>query len=50
MRWVIRHIDGHAEGGKTIVENGSLVHRPCHPKGEAAKQMAPQLRAKFQRA
>lgn len=28
----IHHVTKHADGGKTIVENGALVHRDCHPK------------------
>jgi hypothetical protein len=32
----IHHVVGHAAAGKTIVDNGVLVHRHCHPKGDAA--------------
>ena len=32
----IHHVVNHAAGGKTIVDNGVLVHRHCHPKGKAA--------------
>jgi hypothetical protein len=30
------HIEEHVRGGPTILENGALVHRGCHPKGKAA--------------
>ena len=29
------HVIQHREGGKTVVENGALVHIGCHPKSEA---------------
>ena len=45
----IHHIDGHAEGGQTVLDNGCLVHRQCHPKGAAAQKMAEELRAKIDR-
>lgn len=32
----IHHVDGHVAGGGTTLANGALVHRHCHPKGEAA--------------
>ena len=32
----IHHIKPHSEGGKTVLENGALVHKHCHPKGPAA--------------
>ncbi len=32
----IHHVDGHANGGRTTLANGALVHRHCHPKGEVA--------------
>ena len=28
----IHHVKPHAEGGRTILENGVLVHKNCHPK------------------
>lgn len=31
----IHHVDEHGQGGKTALENGALVHKECHPKGEA---------------
>jgi 5-methylcytosine-specific restriction endonuclease McrA len=30
----IHHVHKHSEGGKTTLENGVLVHKGCHPKGE----------------
>lgn len=41
----IHHVDGHAKGGRTILENGAPVHKHCHPKGltqttEFAKKFA----------
>lgn len=27
------HVESHAQGGATIVDNGALVHKDCHPKG-----------------
>lgn len=32
----IHHVEGHVAGGGTTLANGALVHRHCHPKGEAA--------------
>ena len=32
----VHHVEGHALGGRTIMENGALVHKHCHPKGDAA--------------
>src|SRR6266851_1421946 len=32
------HIEQHSKGGKTLLENGALVHKHCHPKGEVATQ------------
>ena len=29
------HVILHKDGGKTVVENGALVHLSCHPKSEA---------------
>ena len=29
------HVILHKDGGKTVVENGALVHLPCHPKSES---------------
>ncbi len=36
----IHHVDPHIEGGLTTLENGVLVHRHCHPKGQAAVEFA----------
>ena len=32
----IHHIKPHSEGGQTVLENGALVHKRCHPKSVAA--------------
>ena len=34
----IHHVDQHSQGGKTVLENGALVHRHCHPKGAVATE------------
>lgn len=36
----IHHVEPHAHGGRTIIENGALVHRECHPKGAKATEFA----------
>ena len=36
----IHHVEGHAAGGPTTLENGVLVHAHCHPKGSAAVEFA----------
>lgn len=36
----IHHIEEHAQGGRTTLENGALVHRHCHPKGATAREFA----------
>ena len=36
----IHHVEEHAQGGWTVLENGVLVHRACHPKGSAAQEFA----------
>lgn len=36
----IHHVVEHHMGGPTKIENGALVHRSCHPKGNAAKDFA----------
>ncbi len=36
----IHHVHGHAQGGRTSLENGALVHGVCHPKGKAAEDFA----------
>ena len=38
----IHHKEEHQHGGKTILENGVLVHKACHPKGQAAVEFAKQ--------
>lgn len=30
----IHHIQQHSEGGRTVLENGALVHKSCHPKSQ----------------
>ncbi|NQW22875.1 MAG: DUF262 domain-containing protein [SAR202 cluster bacterium] len=42
----IHHVEGHAEGGPTTVDNGVLVHIACHPKGFAATAFSAQFRPK----
>lgn len=32
----IHHVDNHAKGGPTVIDNGALVHKSCHPKGTKA--------------
>jgi hypothetical protein len=39
----IHHIREHRDGGQTVLANGTVVHRHCHPKGSAAKQFAAEL-------
>jgi hypothetical protein len=29
----IHHVEEHSQGGKSILDNGALVHKHCHPKG-----------------
>ncbi|MEC5323842.1 GmrSD restriction endonuclease domain-containing protein [Aurantimonas sp. A3-2-R12] len=31
----IHHVVEHSQGGQTTLENAALVHKACHPKGEA---------------
>jgi HNH endonuclease len=45
----IHHIDEHAKGGMTILENGALVHRHCHPKGARAVEFAKEWRTRIKR-
>ena len=40
----IHHIEEHSRGGETAPKNGALVHKHCHPKGEAARGFAQALR------
>jgi hypothetical protein len=50
VRWdehEIHHVDGHAGGGATVIENGALVHKHCHPKGKAAEEFAVKHKAKM---
>lgn len=30
----IHHVQQHVEGGPTVLENGALVHKDCHPKSQ----------------
>jgi hypothetical protein len=30
----VHHVAEHSAGGPTILDNGALVHKVCHPKGE----------------
>ena len=42
------HIEEHAKGGRTILENGALVHSHCHPRGQAAVEaFAAKHKARF---
>jgi hypothetical protein len=48
----VHHVVEHSYGGKTLLENGALVHKGCHPKGQAqtaafAKKFAERQRAKL---
>ena len=36
----IYHIKEHQDGGPTVLPNGALVHKHCHPKGSAEKAFA----------
>ena len=36
----IHHVVEHQHGGKTVLENGVLVHKHCHPKGAPAIEFA----------
>lgn len=38
----IHHVKEHHDGGKTVMDNGVLVHNQCHPKGQAATDFAKQ--------
>jgi len=31
----IHHVEQHGQGGPTVLSNGVLVHKSCHPKGQA---------------
>jgi hypothetical protein len=42
----IHHIDGHAKGGPTSLENGVTVHAEHHPKGKAAEEFAAEWKNK----
>ncbi len=33
----IHHVEQHRHGGQTVIPNGALVHRHCHPKGDVAE-------------
>ena len=39
----VHHIKEHSQGGQTELENGILVHKHCHPRGEAAQKFAAQV-------
>lgn len=38
----VHHVEEHHIGGKTVLENGAIVHKACHPKGAAATVFAKQ--------
>jgi hypothetical protein len=43
----IHHVEEHCQGGPSTLENGALVHRDCHPKGEiATKAFAERFRSR----
>lgn len=42
----IHHLEEHAAGGHTTLENGVLVHVHCHPKGKAASEFAARWRSR----
>jgi hypothetical protein len=46
----IHHVKGHAQGGKTVMENGVLVHKHCHPLGKLADDFAVRYWAKMEAA
>lgn len=41
------HIEEHAKGGLTILENIALVHHDCHPKGPKAAEFAKRWRKRL---
>lgn len=42
----IHHIEEHAKGGPTSMENGISVHKSCHPQGQVAVEFANAWRSK----
>jgi hypothetical protein len=44
----IHHVDQHILGGRTVPDNGALVHRDCHPKGAAVEAFAKRWRERVQ--
>jgi hypothetical protein len=36
----VHHVNAHSKGGPTTLANAALVHRDCHPKGQAAVEFA----------
>lgn len=36
----IHHVEEHQAGGQTTLENGAVVHKHCHPKGNASAEFA----------
>jgi len=43
----IHHVEEHSQGGATLLQNGALVHKHCHPKGEnQTKAFAAKWKAK----
>lgn len=40
----VHHVEGHALGGRTTLENAALVHKTCHPKGDAAIAFAAKVK------
>lgn len=31
----VHHVEEHVAGGQTVLQNGAVVHKACHPKGDA---------------
>ena len=42
----IHHVVEHYRGGRTALDNGALVHRSCHPRGDAAEAFAKEWEAR----
>ncbi len=44
----IHHVERHSKGGWTVMENGALVHKHCHPKSKVAEEaLAAKHNARF---
>ncbi len=53
VTWVdaeFHHVQLHSQGGLTVLENGALVHKDCHPKSaKAVTEFADHWRAKLEK-